>query len=577
MSAPVIAPAPLAASGEVNGVALAVLILLFGVVTVLGFLATRFRRAESLDSLDEWGLGGRKFGTWVTWFLLGGDLYTAYTFVAVPAAMFALGAVAGFFAVPYTIVLYPIIFIFMARLWSVSHRHGYVTPADFVRGRYDHRGLSLAVAVTGFVATMPYIALQLVGIQAVLEVVGIGGGDSWLARDLPLFIAFAVLAAYTYNSGLRAPAVIAFVKDTLIYLVVIVAIVYLPSQVGGWDAVFGAAADKMATTNEATGAPTGAFLPGDGQAFAYATLALGSAMALFMYPHSITATLSSGSRNTIRRNAAILPAYSLVLGLLALLGWVAIAAGTEPVDASGEPNPQLVVPQLFEDFFPSWFAGVAFAAVAIGALVPAAIMSIAAANTFARNIYGEWINKSATPAQEAKVSKLASLAVKAFALVFVLTLDNQNAINFQLLGGIWILQTFPAIVFSLYTRWFNRWALLAGWAVGIGYGTVAAYRVINPITGKNFGGSLAEIPGLGDMGYIAITAFALNLGVSVLLTLALRAAGVSNGRDATSPGDYFADAGDPRVDADLAVDDDAFRGEPGAGTSTAKRVPDSET
>ena len=541
---------PLAAGG-VNVVALIVLIALFLVVTVAGFMATRFQRGDSLDTLDEWGLGGRKFGTWVTWFLLGGDLYTAYTFIAVPAAMFATGAVAGFFAVPYTIILYPIIFIFMARLWSVSHRHGYVTTADFVRGRYDDRGLSLAVAVTGFVATMPYIALQLVGIQAVLEVAGVGGSGNVLAQDLPLFVAFAVLAAFTYSSGLRAPAVIAFVKDTLIYLVIIVAIIYLPSQVGGWEGIFGAAKEKMATVNEVTGKPTGAFIPGVGQGWAYATLALGSAMALFMYPHSVTASLSSGSRNTIRKNASILPAYSFVLGLLALLGWVAIAAKTNPVGNDGQPNPQLVVPQLFEDFFPSWFAGVAFAAIAIGALVPAAIMSIAAANTFTRNIYKEWLHKDASPAQEARVSKITSLVVKAFALAFVLTLDNQNAINFQLLGGIWILQTFPAVVFSLYTRWFHRYALLAGWAVGIVYGTVKAYQVINPATGKHFGGSLAEIPGLGEMGYIALTAFALNLLVAVVLSAALNAMKVANGRDATVTSDYYADKDDPTVAHDL--------------------------
>jgi solute:Na+ symporter, SSS family len=544
----------------INGVALSVLIALFALVTVAGFMATRFKRAESLESLEEWGLGGRKFGTWITWFLLGGDLYTAYTFVAVPAAMFALGSVAGFFAVPYTIVLYPIIFIFMARLWSVSHRHGYVTTADFVRGRYDDRGLSLAVAVTGFVATMPYIALQLVGIQAVLEVAGLGGGDNIIAKDAPLFIAFALLAAYTYSSGLRAPAVIAFVKDILIYLVIIVAIVYLPGQVGGWEAIFGAAEDKMAATNEATGKPNGAFIPGAGQGWAYATLALGSALALFMYPHSITASLSSSSRNTIRRNAAILPAYSFVLGLLALLGWVAIAAGTQPIGLDGEPNAQLVIPQLFEDMFPAWFAGVAFAAIAIGALVPAAIMSIAAANTFSRNIYKEWLNKDATPAQEAKVSKLMSLLVKAFALIFVLTLDKQNAINFQLLGGIWMLQTFPVIVFSLFTRWFHRHALLVGWAVGMVYGTVGAYNVKNPVTGKAFGGSLDNIPGIGEMGYIALTAFVINVVIATVLTAALRAANVPNGRDETIPFDYFADADDPRVQKDLT--EHAHHGDP---------------
>ena len=105
-----------------------------------------------------------------------------------------------------------------------------------------------------------------------------------------------------------------------------------------------------------------------------------------------------------------------------------------------------------------------------------------------------------------------------------------------------------AIVFSLYTRWFHKWALLAGWAVGIVYGTIAAYRVVNPMTGKHFGGSLAEIPGLGDLGYVAMTAFALNLVVTVVLSAALNAAKVANGSDETTTGDYFADAGDPRVE-----------------------------
>ena len=182
-------------------VALAVLIVLFALVTVMGFWATRLAPGRRAWSPRRVGPGRPPFGTWITWFLLGGDIYTAYTFIAVPAAMFALGSVTGFFAVPYTIVLYPIIFVFMARLWSVSHRHGYVTTADFVRGRYGSRALSLAVAITGFLATMPYIALQLVGIQAVLEVVGLGGGSNVIAKDLPLLIAFALLAAYTYYGG----------------------------------------------------------------------------------------------------------------------------------------------------------------------------------------------------------------------------------------------------------------------------------------------------------------------------------------------------------------------------------------
>jgi SSS family solute:Na+ symporter len=535
------------ATTGVNSVSLVIVIVLFLTVTVLGFMAARWQHSGGMHSLDEWGLGGRSFGTFVTWFLLGGDLYTAYTFIAVPAAMYATGAVTGFFAVPYTIVVYPIIFVFMARLWSVSHTHGFVTPADFVKGRYDSRSLSLAVAVTGILATMPYIALQLVGIQAVLEVMGVGGSGNAFAQDLPLLVAFVVLAAYTYSSGLRAPALIAFVKDGLIYLVIIVAVIYLPARVGGFGAVFDAAKKKMATPSPVTGTATGAFIPNTLQLWPYATLALGSAMALFMYPHSVTAVLSSKNRNVIRRNASILPAYTFLLGLLALLGFVAIAAGTKPIGLDGKPNPQLIIPQLFRDQFPSWFAGIAFAAIAIGALVPAAIMSIAAANLFTRNIYRDFLKPDATHAQEAKVGKLASLVVKAGALMFVFFLDKQNAINFQLLGGIWILQTFPAIVFGLYTRWFHRWALLGGWAVAMAYGTITAYNVISPLTGKHLGGSVSPIQIIGKSGYIALTAFAINMVIAAVLTVVLRAAKVPDGEDQTSPADYRADAGDPRV------------------------------
>ena len=529
----------------VDGVALAVLIVIFVIVTGMGFWASRWRRGENLDSLDEWGLGGRNFGSWVTWFLVGGDIYTAYTFIAVPAAMFATGAVTGFFAVPYTIVLYPLIFFFIGRLWSVSHARGYVTPADFAQGRFGSRTLALAVAATGILATMPYIALQLVGMQAVLEVVGLGGSGSAFARDLPLLIAFAVLAAYTYSSGLRAPAVIAFVKDALIYLVIAVAVVYLPHKFGGWSGIFGAAEDKMAAPSPVTGKPTGVFIPSSSTYTAYWTLALGSAMALFMYPHSVTATLAAKNRSVPRRNAVFLPAYSLLLGLLALLGYVAIKAGTKPIGLDGKPNPQLVIPQLFADSFPSWFAGVAFAAIAVGALVPAAIMSIAAANLFTRNIYRAYFAPDATPAREAKVSKIASLLVKLGALGFVIFLDKQNALNLQLLGGIWILQTFPTIVFGLFTRWFDKRALLAGWAVGMVYGTITAYNVLNPVTGKHFGGSITTIPLLGTTtGYIGLTAFVLNAVVSVLVTLVLRALRVRDTADETASSDYFVDRAD---------------------------------
>jgi SSS family solute:Na+ symporter len=324
----------------------------------------------------------------------------------------------------------------------------------------------------------------------------------------------------------------------------VVAIIYIPVKLGGFDEIFAKAGEALSQTNPATGKPKGEVTPSSPNQWAYATLAFGSALALFMYPHSITATLSSRSRNVIRRNTTILPLYSLMLGLLALLGFMAIAAGIKV------ENGQLAIPQLFETMFPSWFAGVAFAAIGIGALVPAAIMSIAAANLFTRNIYKDFLKPEATPEQETKVSKLVSLLVKVGALVFVLGMDKTVAINFQLLGGIWILQTFPALVGGLFTRWFHRWALLGGWAVGMVYGTVTAYGVSSPVQ-KHFGGSNAIIPGIGEMGYIGLTAFVLNVVVAVVLTFVLRAVKAPEGTDETHPSDYTADAGDPGVKEEL--------------------------
>jgi len=538
---------------DVSTITFSVFLFFFLLVTVLGFAAARWRKAQALDNLDEWGLGGRGFGTFIAWFLIGGDLYTAYTFVAVPALLYA-GSAIGFFAVPYTIVVYPLIFLFLPRLWSVSHRHGYVTPADFVQGRYDSRPLATVVALTGILATMPYIALQLVGIEVVLEVMGIGVEDaSWFVGHLPLFVAFGVLAAYTYSSGLRAPALIAFVKDTLIYIVIFVAIIYLPTQLGGWDDIFAKVSESFDAHNTenadaiAAGEMAGkSMIPPPLLHWAYASLALGSALALFMYPHSVTAVLSTRERSVIRRNAALLPAYSFLLGLLALLGFVAIAAGVQVT------NPQQAVPQLFENEFPDWFAGVAFAAIVIGALVPAAIMSIAAANLWTRNIYKAYINRDATHGQEAQQAKIASLLVKFGALAFVLFVSTTYALDLQLLGGVWILQTFPAIVVGLYTRFFHRYALIAGWATGMLYGTLTAYgnpKIGDP--GSHFGSPLDPFPFTDTLVYIGFTAILLNLLVTLLLTLLLRAMHVDEGVDQTQPSDYRADAGDEAVEEEL--------------------------
>ena len=539
---------------HVNATTFTIVVVLFVIVTGVGFAAARWRRAENMAHLDEWGLGGRGFGTFVTWFLLGGDLYTAYTFIAVPALVFGSGSI-GFFAVAYTIMVFPIVFIFLPRLWSVCRVHGYVTPADFIRGRYGSRGLALASAFTGILALMPYIALQLVGIQAVLTVMGVGASSSnTFVKDLPLFIAFLVLAIFTYVSGLRAPALIAFIKDTLIYLFVIVAVFYIPTRLGGWSHIFGTAQTHFASISPATGKPVGTFIPtsksiGSTQ-FDFASLALGSAIALFMYPHAITGTLAAKRRSVVKRNMIYLPMYSVLLALIALFGYMAVADPTTAANVKKTGNAQLAVPYLFQHMFPSWFTGIAFAGIIIGALVPAAIMSIAAANLFTRNVFTEFFKQDASPALQTRISQWASLVVKLGALLFAVELPRTFSINLQLLGGVWILQVAPMMIGGLFTRWFHRWALLTGWLAGMAYGTIAAYNVKNATT-SHWAASSDIV--FGHTIYIGLTAVIINLVIAVVLTLILKAAKVPAGTDETLPHQYTADPEDAPARAPAGV------------------------
>ncbi len=498
-----------------NATTVTVFVILFALVTVIGFYAVRWRRPAS-DSIDEWALAGRKFGTFFTWFLLGGDLYTAYTFIAVPALAFGAGALA-FFAVPYTIVVYPFIFVVLPRFWSVAKTKGYVTAADFVKGRFDSRGLALAVAISGILATMPYIALQLVGMQTILQALGFSG-------YIPLVVAFAILAAYTYLNGLRAPAMVAVVKDTLIYITIVAALIIIPGALGGFGHIF-----HTANTILQHGAKPASILLSPKLYTAYATLALGSAVALFFYPHAMTGVMASRSRDTVRRNAAFLPLYSLLLGGIALLGFMALAAH---INVNGNNN--LAVPLLFLKEFSPWFVGVAFAAILIGALVPASVMAIAAANLFTRNIYTEYWVPRTTPASQTRVAKLVSLLVMLGALIFVVGIPLQFSLYLQTLGGVWILQTVPMIVGGVYTRWFHRTGLLIGWALGMTAGTWMEYQV-------GFSSSFYALsPHI--IGYAGLWALVVNLVVTIVLSLILNAARVSNGRDHTQPGDYQTDA-----------------------------------
>jgi solute:Na+ symporter, SSS family len=501
---------------EVSPTLLALLVVL-GATSLLAFALGRGDRHAGVPSIEEWALADRRYGSVAVWILLGGTIYTAYTFAAVPGLIYGAGAI-GFFALPYTIVVYPLAFWMLPRLWSISREHGFITVADYVRGRWGSHRLALAVALTGLLATMPYVALQLLGIRAVMTAGGLYPGGVW--GDVLLTLVFAILAVATYRSGLRAPALIAVVKATLIAAVALGVTVAAWRRLDGPGGFFPAHHSQSADSSAfSTSLDPSLYL-------AYATLALGSALALLVYPHVLTAAFSARSAGALRRGVVAMPLWSGVLALFGLLGLAARAAGVDtPVG-----NAEAALPLLIAELTPALLTGVAFGALAVGALVPAAVMSVAAGALFTRNVYAEYLHPEATTRTQTRVARITSLVVKVGALVFVFGLRGQDAINLQLLGGVWILQTFPAVALGLCGRWLHRGGVLAGWAFGMVVGT---YLVAS-------GGfsALAEVAiggGVRVQMYAAVLALTGNLAVAVALTPILDRLKVSRGVDVTEP------------------------------------------
>jgi solute:Na+ symporter, SSS family len=520
---------------------------LLGAMILLGFAASRWRQPQSIHSLEEWGVGGRAFGNWVTWFLLGSSAYTAYTFMAVPALVYGIGAV-GYFAVPFAMICAPLVYILTPRIWSVAHTHGFVTGAEFARARFGSRTLAALVAVTGIVATMPYIAVQLLCLQAVFRTMGITG-------DWPLVAALALVAICTFRSGLRAPALLSIAKDVLIVWVIIAALLVVATA-GGLGSAFQLADLRF----HRLAAPGTGLLLGPDTQWSYLTLIIGSALAIFAYPHTLTSILAAKDRNTIKRNAAALPVYTMSLALMAMLGVFAIAQGVVPIGSdlakgkTGDLN--TVIPQMFHMVFPQWCAGIAFAGLGVAGLVPAAVMSISAANLFTRSIYREYIRPDASPREEAWVSRWASLAVKFGAVACIFLVSPQFSVDLQLIGGVIVLQCLPATSLSLFTRWYHRWALLAGLVVGLVAGAVMLYQIpqLGPrgiVLRQHFGGTGWPLAHLGWHTrvsiYAGVVALAVNLALATVATPVLRLLRIPDGVDSTRPADYHADVGDPTI------------------------------
>ena len=479
---------------------------LFALFAWLGFYGAKWRRGD-LSKMAEWALAGRRLGVILAFFLLGADWFTAYSFLAVPSAVYATGAY-GFFAVAYQTMVFAFALTFMPRLWVLSREKGYITAADFLKDRFGSRALSISFAVVGIVAILPYIALQIVGMQVVLATMFLTvlpPQQATLAQDIALTIAFIILAAFTYTSGLRGAALGAVLKDVVIWVTFFATLAVVLLNAGGYGNIF----SRVPNPNYLRLSPQ--------LYWAFTTSMLGAVLTAYLWPHNTNSALSAESPKKLKTSLALGPLYAVPLALLDILVLaVYLSPDAQRFISSFPPSVRglYTIPALWIVYFPSWFVGLALVGVFVGGLVPAAVMALSQANLLIRNIVKEFTDLPEH--SETRLAKIASVIFKFLALGFVFTVAPTYAIQFYFVGAALLVQLFPAVFIGLYSRWPRSEALLAGMYVGI---ALSIYMIL---AANRFGmitTTLWATP-LGPM-YLGILALLANLLIVVLLTFTL--------------------------------------------------------
>lgn len=416
-------------------------------VVGIGFLAGRSK--ESRSSVEEWSVGGRRLGALFVWFLIGADIYTAYTFLGLTSSAFSGGSIA-FFATPYVVLAYPLAYFFLPKIWKVASVHKFTTLADYIKGRFDSKLFSVLIAINGVLMLIPYIDLQLAGIQDTLRVAGTG----YINITFVVIVSFLLVAFYTFFSGIKAPTYTAILKDILVWVIMLYLVISIPFiHFGGWNDMVQTAVDT---------APEMLTIPSAGPKgmLWFSTAALISALALFMWPHTATGIFSSKSAESLRKNAIVLPFYNIVLMLVTFLGIAAFLVVPEGTD------PRYAFLELIRMSYGGTMQGFAYSTIALASLVPCSIMAIGASSLFANNIYRDLINPKASPSRMTMVTRYMVFVVIGLALIFGLLFPNA-LISLQLMGVSGIVQVFPAIVFSLYWRNLSKEAALSGFIAGM--------------------------------------------------------------------------------------------------------------
>jgi len=447
----------------------AALLIILGTIAGSALVGIYAGRRVKMD-LENWTVGGRRFGSLIIWLLMAGEIYTTFTFLGASGWAYSKGA-PTYYIMIYGTLAYTLSFFILPELWKLGKRHGLHTQPDFFIRIYGSRFLGVLVAVVGILSIIPYLQLQLAGLGMIVEVSSNGAIPSRLA----IILSFVLTCIFVYTSGIRGSAWVSVIKDVMMIVAIGVVGLGVPRiYFGGIGKMFRALiAQKPDHLVFPGAAPTMDTL------WVMSTVLL-TGMGFYMWPHVFGSAFSAKSDKIIKRNAIIMPFYQIPILLVFMVGFSAFLA------LPGLKNGDLAFLELVHKTYPSWFLGFIGAAGAVTAMVPASILVLFASTLLAKNVYQAGFNPSASEATVMRLSRAMVFVITTTALVFALFLPNA-LVNLLLIGYDGVSQFFPGVVLGLFWKRVSRRGVICGLLTGLAIVVALVFGRLDPFLGMNAG------------------------------------------------------------------------------------------
>ena len=445
------------------------LFIILAVIVLSSFLGVYAGRRMKMN-LENWAVGGRRFGVILIWLLMAGEIYTTFTFLGASGWAYSRGA-PTFYILIYGALAYTLSFFILPPIWKAGKAYGLHTQPDFFIKRYQSRWLGVLVAAIGIFSIIPYLQLQLTGLGLIVE----EASNKAISSDWAIAISFVLSCAFVYTSGIKGVAWVSIVKDIMMIAAVGIVGIGVPLiYFGGFGKMFRTLIEQRPNFLAFPGGTTNM------DVLWVMSTALLSGLGFYMWPHAFASAFSAKSAKTIKRNAVIMPLYQIPVLLVFMVGFTALLV------IPGLKKGDMAFLALVNKTYPSWFMGFVGAAGAVTAMVPSAILVLFASTLLAKNIYQAGLNPRAKEERVMTLSRFMVLVIMVIALVFAIFFPNE-LVNLLILGYDGVSQFFPGVVLGLFWKRVTRVGVFSGIASGA---LIVSFLIISgrdPFLGMNAG------------------------------------------------------------------------------------------